>query len=80
MVSDNTFAPMSKLRPRTFRPLDEVESELKVAEDLGYNISMLINDTLRKHLWDDLTQRMIRAGERRKAELATLRTEKPRLR
>jgi hypothetical protein len=59
------------LKPRTFRPLAQVEDELKMAESLGFNVSVLINDTLRRHLWADVVNKMETVGERNKAIAAS---------
>jgi hypothetical protein len=42
-----------------------------MAESLGFNVSVLINDTLRRHLWADVVNKMETVGERNKAIAAS---------
>jgi len=51
---------MKKLASRTFRPWEHIDAELKTAEDLGLNVSQLINEVLELHIREHMKKRASR--------------------
>jgi len=51
---------MKKFASRTFRPWQQNDDELKVADDLGMNVSQLINEVLEEHLRDHMKKKVER--------------------
>lgn len=48
---------------RNFRPWPEVQERLEVAEELGLNVSQLINEILESHLYNHLKAKSRRIRE-----------------